>query len=138
MVEAWTCYIILSEYVVPHKGRSRVNVYAHIYMYMYCTYMYIHCTYYTYNVCVSSIHSLIVCYLLHTHTQLLIDPLFPQAIVSPVYVIARMLHAEHHSNTCMCPCTCVYNCTVCTHLCIQMSARHQHCHRETPSEHLHV
>ena len=72
MVEAWTCYIILSVYVVPHKGRSRVNVYAHT-----CIYMYIHCTYYTYNVhglCVSSIHSLIVCYLLHTHTQLLIDP----------------------------------------------------------------
>ena len=46
-------------------------------MYMYCIYMYIHCMYYTYYVhglCVSSIHSLIVCYLLHTHIQLLIDP----------------------------------------------------------------
>ena len=65
-------YLIKEDHVLMSMHIHVHVLYIHVY-----TCIIIHCTYYTYNVhglCVSSIHSLIVCYLLHTHTQLLIDP----------------------------------------------------------------
>ena len=63
-------------YVVPHRGRSRVNVYArtckctvHT-----CTCIFIVCTIHICTLFMCKLNTLINCLLLHTHTQLLIDP----------------------------------------------------------------
>ena len=72
MVEAWTCYIILSLYVIPHKGRSRVNVYAHTCTVHTCTCIYIVCTILICTWFMCKLNTLINCLL--PHTQLLIDP----------------------------------------------------------------
>ena len=48
-------------YVVLKEDPVLISLYVVLYIYVH-------------GLCVSSIHSLIVCYLLHTHTQLLIDP----------------------------------------------------------------